>query len=81
MSPPLFYREQAAQRRAAADAATLRNVRERCQRASDAWVALALRSERTDTARARVAADTLSNAFSPNADRGSVVIEHLEVDA
>ena len=46
------YREQAARQLADADAATLDNVRERCQRAAHAWMTLALRSERTDALRA-----------------------------
>jgi hypothetical protein len=77
MSPLLFYRQQAAQQQAAADAATLQNVRERCQRASDAWAALALRSERADAARLQAAADKLTEELSPNADRGSPAIEQL----
>lgn len=59
MSPLLFYREQAAQQQLAADAATLQNVRERCQRASDTWAALAERSERAEHARLRNASDRL----------------------
>jgi len=52
MSPSDFYRKQAAQQKAAADAATLENVRERCQRAHDAWAALAAKSERVAQQRA-----------------------------
>ena len=59
MSPLIFYREQAAQQQIAADAATLQNVRERCQRAADAWTALADRSERADTTRIQAASDKL----------------------
>ena len=51
MSPAIFYREQAAHQKAQADGATLDNVRNRCQRASDAWTALAARSEAADSAR------------------------------
>ena len=57
MSPLMFYREQAAQQQLAADAATLDNVRERCQRAADAWLGLANRSERAESARVQVASD------------------------
>ena len=52
MSMLIFYREQAAQQQGEADAALLDNVRERCQRAADAWRVLAERIERTDTVRA-----------------------------
>lgn len=55
MTPLQFYREQAAQQKVAADAATLQNVRERCQRASDAWAALAAKSERIADQRADLA--------------------------
>ena len=57
MSPLIFYREQAAQQQIAADAATLQNVRERCQRAAEAWAALADRSERADNTRIQAASD------------------------
>ena len=70
MSPFLFYCEQAAQQQQAADAATLENVRERCQRASNAWAALAARSERTENARAKTAAEKLLDAVSEKPDRG-----------
>ncbi|CAA9487618.1 MAG: hypothetical protein AVDCRST_MAG39-550 [uncultured Sphingomonadaceae bacterium] len=52
MSNKLFYREQAARQQADADAATLDNVRDRCQRAADAWTLLAERIERADSLRA-----------------------------
>ena len=51
-SPMLFYRDQAARQQGEADAATLENVRERCQRAADAWTELADRIERNDARRA-----------------------------
>lgn len=47
-----FYREYAAKAQADADAATLENVRERNQRAADAWLQMADRQERTERARA-----------------------------
>lgn len=56
MSPTLFYRDQAEQQQQAANAAALENVRDRCQRASNAWTALAARSERGDVARSESAA-------------------------
>jgi len=52
MSMLIFYREQAAQQQGEADAAVLDNVRNRCQRAADAWRVLADRIERADTMRA-----------------------------
>ena len=52
MKPLQFYQEQAAQQKAAADAATLQNVRERCQRAADSWAALASKSEQAELQRA-----------------------------
>ena len=48
----LTYRDNAAKCRADADAATLDNVRDRNLRAEAAWLAIADRQERTDTARA-----------------------------
>lgn len=51
MSQLQFYREQAAQQRAAADAATLQNVRERCLRAAYTWATLAAKSEQTELLR------------------------------
>jgi hypothetical protein len=48
----LTYRDNAAKCRADADAATLDNVRDRNLRAEAAWLAMAARQERTDTARA-----------------------------
>lgn len=70
MSPLLFYREQTQQQQAAADAATLQNVKERCQRASDAWAALAARAERGDNARLEAASNKLLAGMSENPDRG-----------
>jgi hypothetical protein len=57
----LFYRAQAEQQQQAADDAALENVRERCQRASNAWSALARRSERTEDARTHAAANRIEN--------------------
>ncbi|TKD52098.1 hypothetical protein FBR43_04070 [Sphingomonas baiyangensis] len=48
---PDFYRARAAVEQANADAATLDNVRERCDRAAQAWTAMANRAERTRTQR------------------------------
>lgn len=49
---PIFFRARAEQERAAGDAATLDNVRDRCRRAQAAWEAMAIRAERTRTMRA-----------------------------
>ena len=46
-----FYLARADEARAAADAATLANVRERCLRSEEAWRGMAARAERTDRAR------------------------------
>ena len=46
-----FYREQASRQQSEADAATLANVRDRCQRAADAWTVLADRLQRADDLR------------------------------
>jgi hypothetical protein len=65
MTTTVFYREQAEQQQRAADDAALENVRERCQRASNAWSALANRSERNDAA--RVASATEKRAVEAGA--------------
>ena len=46
------YLARAEQARAEADAATLKNVRERCLRSETAWLEMAARVERTDQLRA-----------------------------
>lgn len=52
MSQAAFYRAQAEAAEAAAEAATLDNVRERCLRSAAAWADMAERSELTDRLRA-----------------------------
>ncbi len=47
-----FYRARAAEEHDRADASTLDNVRDRCLRAEAAWLAMAIRAERTATLRA-----------------------------
>lgn len=69
MSLPL-YRDEAARQRAAAKASSLQNVRERCERAAQAWDALAVRSEHTEAARIAAASDKLLANTSENPDRG-----------
>ncbi|MDT8758570.1 hypothetical protein MZO42_07660 [Sphingomonas psychrotolerans] len=49
----LTYRGYAERAQADADAATLENVRERNQRAAEAWKQMAERQERTDRGRAQ----------------------------
>jgi hypothetical protein len=63
MTSTLFYRAQAEQQQQAADDATLENVRERCQRASNAWSALAGRSARTEDARSHAAAEKRADGY------------------
>jgi hypothetical protein len=48
---PTFFRARAAAEHAAAEAATLDNVRTRCERAEAAWTQMAERAERTRDAR------------------------------
>ena len=69
MSLPL-YRDEAARQRLAAEHSSLQNVRERCERAAQAWDALAVRSERADATRIKAAADKLLADPSENPDRG-----------
>ena len=52
MSPLEIYRTQAAKAWAEASAATLDNVRERCERSARAWTEMAERAERVDAMRA-----------------------------
>lgn len=76
MSTSLFYREQAARETRAAGASMLENVRDRCERASAAWTALAERVERADGARAQAVADKLLGSLSENPDRGFVSTQY-----
>ena len=71
MSMLSFYREQAATQQAAADAASLENVRDRCQRAADAWEVLAARCETAETARLEAASHKLLAGSNENPDRGT----------
>lgn len=59
------YREHAARARADAEAATLDNVRERCLRAEAAWLDMATRQERVDTARAQREAPKVAPVLEP----------------
>ena len=68
MSLPL-YRNEAARQRSAAEASPLQNVREQCERAAQAWEALAVRSERADAARIKAAASKLPADPSEKPDR------------
>jgi len=57
-----IYLARAAEARADAAAATLANVRERCLRAEEAWMAMAERAARTDRMRARTEAEKAQKA-------------------
>ena len=70
MSSSPLYREEAARQRSAAEASPLQNVRERCERAAQAWDALAVRGECADAARAKAASDKLLVEPSMNPDHG-----------
>lgn len=70
MSPLVFYQQQADQQKAAANASPLQNVKERCQRASDAWAALADRTERSENSRRETASTKLLSGLNENPDRG-----------
>lgn len=59
----IFYRERAAQARAAAEAAVLANVEQRELRSAAAWEAMADRSHRTDAARAAITARKAAEAL------------------
>ncbi len=48
---PEFYRARAVEQRTLSEAATLDNVRERCDRAASAWETMAARAERTQVMR------------------------------
>lgn len=61
----LTYRDNAAKCRADADSSTLDNVRDRNLRAEAAWLAMADRQERTDTARAEREANVTPRQESP----------------
>ena len=52
-----FYRARAEDARAAADSATLDNVRDRCLRSAVAWEAMADRATRGDKMRAKLEAE------------------------
>lgn len=54
------YRIRAAEQRAAAEAADLDNVRDRCERAASAWETMADRAERTRTMREEREAATIA---------------------
>ena len=57
MSQHDFYRTRDAECRAAAEAATLDHVRQRCLRAEAAWNEMAARAARTERMRARSEAE------------------------
>lgn len=62
MSQHDFYAARAAEALADADKATLANVRDRCLRAAAAWETMAARAHRSDTFRAKQAAEKAAAA-------------------
>jgi hypothetical protein len=58
-----FYRARAAEEHDRADEALLDNVRDRCLRAEAAWIAMAVRAERTATLRASREAPAILEAM------------------
>lgn len=52
MSDAPLFRARAEECRAQAEESSLQNVKERCLRAADAWMAMAERGERADAMRA-----------------------------
>ncbi|MGI4731474.1 MAG: hypothetical protein ACRYFW_06980 [Janthinobacterium lividum] len=76
---PDFYRTRADEEQANADAATLDNVRDRCERAAKAWATMADRAERTQTMRlTREAATRESVAAARAAQPGAVPADAAE---
>jgi histidinol dehydrogenase len=67
---PAFFRARADHERAAADAATLDNVRDRCDRAARAWAEMADRAERTQSLRLTREAATAAARDAANDDSG-----------
>ena len=63
-----FYREQARREQGAADGADLANVRDRCQRAADAWSRLADRLDHAARLRAAAKTTELTDALLREAD-------------
>lgn len=59
------YLARAAEMRAAAEAATLDNVRDRCLRSEAAWMQMAQRAERTEAMRATLLAAKAAAAAEP----------------
>lgn len=72
-----FYRDRASTEQANADAASLDNVRDRCDRAAKAWTAMADRAERTQSQRAaREAATDAARIDASNDTDDSSDIAH-----
>ncbi|HEV2542907.1 MAG TPA: hypothetical protein VGU70_09150 [Methylobacterium sp.] len=62
-----FYLARAAEAKAAADTATLDNVRDRSLRSEAAWAAMAARAERSDKAREKIILQKASAASESEA--------------
>jgi hypothetical protein len=63
MSQLEFYLARIAEAKAAAEAAELDNVRERCLRSVEAWTSMAARAERGDRMRAKAEAEKAAAAL------------------
>lgn len=72
---PILFHARAAAETAAAEAATLDNVRDRALRSAKAWTEMAVRAERTVTNRTEREAATAAKAASARLGDGSVTGE------
>ena len=80
MRDSLIFHQRAAECREQADAAELANVRDRCLRAEAAWMAMAQRSLRTETARdAREAATVSAEHAAHDSHRPDMIATLREV--
>lgn len=78
MAQTLNFRQHAARCRVDADAAPLDNVRDRNLRAEAAWLAMAERQERVDSARAEREGAVISNHVANNNHPAEVADDALE---
>ena len=74
MSQHDFYAARAAEALADADKATLANVRDRCLRAAAAWETMAARAHRSDTFRAKQAAEKQEAAEAASTLEASLIL-------
>ena len=73
MSQHDFYAARAAEALADADKATLANVRDRCLRAAAAWETMAARAHRSDTFRAKQAAEKAEAAATASLEESLIL--------